>query len=197
MSIRYWTNQKSFDGYPLWMTIAWVSGLQLSWILSYGRLKMDSQRSNWPEFFSYGKTTSRAWWWPQKLARVISIQSIPTKWYFWAFFHKTVSLFWFSLFLLPLSGFWPFSFKPRPQISRDGLSWYHHALESGSCSNNRSQNISAAQHSLSPHLFAISLPSPLMAGQDLIRISTQQLPSPITGRNPKSQIGKLSWTDKI
>ena len=46
------------------------------------------------------------------LARVISVQSIDTKW-FWAFFYGTASLFWFSLVLLPLSGFWPFSFKPR------------------------------------------------------------------------------------
>ena len=47
------------------------------------------------------------------LARVISVQSIDTKWYFWAFFYGTASLFWFSVVLLPLSGFWPFSFKPR------------------------------------------------------------------------------------
>ena len=39
-------------------------------------------------------------------------QSITTKWHFWAFFYETASLFWFSLFLLPLSGFWPFSFEP-------------------------------------------------------------------------------------
>ena len=26
-------------------------------------------------------------------------------------FYKTASLFWFSLFFLPLSGFWPFSFS--------------------------------------------------------------------------------------
>ena len=77
-------------------------------------------RQIWPEFFFYGKTTSRAWWWPQKLSQKsissqsynISVQSIPTKWYFWAFFFETVSLFWFSLFLLSLSGFWLFSFKP-------------------------------------------------------------------------------------
>ena len=51
--------------------------------------------------------------WPKSpfLARVISVQKIPTKWYFWAFFYETASLFWFSLFLLPLSWFWPFSFK--------------------------------------------------------------------------------------
>ena len=46
-------------------------------------------------------------------ARVISVQSIAMKWYFCAFFFNEMpSLFWFSLFLLPLSGFWPFSFKP-------------------------------------------------------------------------------------
>ena len=34
------------------------------------------QRSNWPKFFSYGKTNSRAWWWAQKLSqKFISSQS--------------------------------------------------------------------------------------------------------------------------
>ena len=35
------------------------------------------------------------------LARVISFQSIDTKWHFRATFYETESLFWFSLFLLP------------------------------------------------------------------------------------------------
>ena len=35
------------------------------------------------------------------LARVIIFQSIDTKWHFRATFYETVSLFWFSLFLLP------------------------------------------------------------------------------------------------
>ena len=33
MSVWTWTDPKSFDGYPLWTTIAWILGLQLYWIL--------------------------------------------------------------------------------------------------------------------------------------------------------------------
>ena len=75
-----------FDVCPLWTAITWTLEVQLTWILS---------------LWTHGQTTSRAWWWPQKTAQ---------KWYFWAFFYEMASLFWFSLFLLPLSGFWPFSF---------------------------------------------------------------------------------------
>ena len=35
-------------------------------------------------------------------------------------FYETASLFWFSLFLLSLSGFWPFSFKP-PRAALGGV----------------------------------------------------------------------------
>ena len=63
--------------------------------------------------------------WPKSpfLARVISVQCIPTKWHFWAFFYEMASLFWFSLFLFPLSGFWPFSFKP-PRAALGGVIKY-------------------------------------------------------------------------
>ena len=38
----------------------------------WGTIDLDSfkfLRSNWPGFLSYGQTTSRAWWWPQKMAQ--------------------------------------------------------------------------------------------------------------------------------
>ena len=53
------------------------------------------------------------------LAGVINVQSIDTKWHLRATFYETLSLFWFSLFLLPLSRFLPFSFIP-PRASLGG-----------------------------------------------------------------------------
>ncbi len=40
------------------------------------------------------------------------VQSSHTKGEFWAIFGRTSSFYWFSLFLLPLSRFWPISFEP-------------------------------------------------------------------------------------
>ena len=45
-------------------------------------------------------------------AWLIRVQSSDTIWYFWAIFGWTSSFYWFSLFLLPLSRFWPISFEP-------------------------------------------------------------------------------------
>ena len=71
-----------------------------------------------PKFFSYGKYTSRAWWCAQKLSyspfldRVISFQSINTKWYLRATFYKTASLFFFFCFGFHCQDFSHFLLSP-------------------------------------------------------------------------------------
>ena len=45
-------------------------------------------------------------------AWLIRVQSSHTKGEFWAIFGWTSSFYWFSLFSLPLSRFWPISFEP-------------------------------------------------------------------------------------
>ena len=45
-------------------------------------------------------------------AWLIRVQSSHTKGDFWAIFGRTSSFYWFSLFSLPLSRFWPISFEP-------------------------------------------------------------------------------------
>ena len=57
-------------------------------------------------------------------AWLIRVQSSDTIWYFWAIFGWTSSFYWFSLFLLPLSRFWPISFEPpleNPRLRPVGL----------------------------------------------------------------------------
>ena len=57
-------------------------------------------------------------------AWLIRVQSSHTIWYFWAIFGRTSSFYWFSLFSLPLSRFWPISFEPpleNPRLRPVGL----------------------------------------------------------------------------
>ena len=57
-------------------------------------------------------------------AWLIRVQSSHTKRHFWAIFGRTPSFYWFSLFLLPLSRFWPISFEPpleNPRLRPVGL----------------------------------------------------------------------------
>ena len=57
-------------------------------------------------------------------AWLIRVQSSDTKGEFWAIFGRTPSFYWFSLFLLPLSRFWPISFEPplkNPRLRPDFL----------------------------------------------------------------------------
>ena len=57
-------------------------------------------------------------------AWLIRVQSSHTKGEFWAIFGQTSSFYWFSLFLLPLSRFWPISFEPpleNPRLRPVGL----------------------------------------------------------------------------
>ena len=57
-------------------------------------------------------------------AWLIRVQSSDTIWYFWAIFGRTSSFYWFSLFSLPLSRFWPISFEPpleNPRLRPVGL----------------------------------------------------------------------------
>ena len=101
-------------------TIAWILGLQLSRILCLGLVHTKLMRLGFLNFIpgqSYARLNMdrgklRALpglgdghrFCPKSafLARIIRVQSIDTKGYFWAIFYKTASLFWFSLFLLPL-----------------------------------------------------------------------------------------------
>ena len=81
MSVWTWMDQKSFDGYPLCTTIAWILGLQLSRILCLGMVhtmrlglwifeKIHSIQVNW------GKCTPITWWWVFKfLKNLIQDQS--------------------------------------------------------------------------------------------------------------------------
>ena len=86
----------------------------------WGSIDLDSfSRASAYQALGAGLLNFWAWWWPQKMAqKSFFSQSYKRSKYrhemalLSLFFYKMASLFWFSLFLLPLSGFWPFSFKP-------------------------------------------------------------------------------------
>ena len=87
-----------FDGYSLWTAITWTPK---TWILF---LLWD--HSPLPGLGNKHWKCSKS----PFLDRTMR-ESCHTKWYFRSFFDETVSLFWFSLFLLQLTGFWLISFK--------------------------------------------------------------------------------------
>ena len=99
--LGFWIFEKSHSGPELWpfengLTKSVRKAPILGPIWQLPSLNVHNLNPRGPidlNFFSYGKTTSRAWWWPQKLSQKSissqsykSIQSIPTKWYSWAFF---------------------------------------------------------------------------------------------------------------
>ena len=116
---QIWSN--STEGCPLWMAIAWLPASilrQIWWLPSLNGHSSACRGAIDPGPFSTGrgfpvddlrhwkclKSPFQAW--------LIRVQSSDTKRHFWAIFGRTSSFYWFSLFSLPLSRFWPISFEP-------------------------------------------------------------------------------------